>query len=683
MFAFPGQQKDSTSSSVTSTSTSSQSSSSSSATATITAIPGSKAPHGEAVVVKVLPQDVTGTETSLWPKPTGHKYKHHEKVLKKYQPFCDKASKAIGDKVHNHFSAEGLCNQEQPCITITNATIAHIEPEKGKRIKHIGEKQISGLIDSITKAKDIKLDKSIHGKLLNGSEQTFEGVVARVIAPRPTMSSEELAGFYFDMWKMVATHKKPTSIRAAKAQTDGKPVELMSFCMYPEGSNKEMAENFCLGRDKVPSNGEKKLAELKDHDKKKEEDMHEKHKKKEEELKEKHQKEEEALREKHKTEEEELKKNNKKEEEDLKEKDKKKEAKMEVKNHKNEGKKEKGDEKKENKKEDNKGKAGDKPKRAAFPEADESRITQSGASFSFDSQNGKTGAMPNPSVMDMMFGTTSNNVIVKNGDGKTETPSGKVTKSQIKRDADPEPRYHHHHVESNIQFSNQPFQPNPPNPPTDQQTGPYKFRRDALPYAFANLEPRRSKKGGGSSSGGSSTNQKNQPQQQPQPQPQPPPGPPPNHQQQPLPNHQQQLPPNYQQQPPPNNQQQPPNRSPGVAADIGNTFAQAVGQAAGQAGTDAIVGKINGATNGDAAGKTPPGQQGAKKRHAAADPKFEVDRDSSTRSSPWQNTGNLRRDVSDVKLPPALEHLRANLRRDQIIARAIALDLASRNERSF
>ena len=664
MFAFPGPQKDSTSSTVTSTSTSSQSSSSSSSTATTTARPGSEAPHGAAVVVKVLPQDVTGTETSLWPKPTGHKYKHHEKVLKKYQPFCDKASKAIGNKVHNHFSAEGLCNQEQPCITITNATIAHIEPEKGKKIKRIGEKQISGLIDSITKAKDIKLDKTIHEKLLNGSEQTFEGVVARVIAPRPTMSSEELAGFYFDMWKMVATHKKPTSIRAAKAQTDGKPVELISFCMYPEGSNKEMAENFCLGRDKVPSNGEKKLAELKDHDKEKEKDMHEKHKKKEEELKEKHRKEEEALKEKHKTEEEELKKNNKKEEEDLKEKDKKKEAKMDGKNHKNEGKKEKGDEKKEEKK----SKTGDKPKRAASPEADESRITQSGASFSFASQNGKTGAMPNPSVMDVMFGTTGNNVIVKNGDGKIETPNGKFTKSQFKRDAGPEPRHHHHHTEYSIQYSNQPnqpIQPNQPvqaNQPTDQQPGPSKFRRDALPYAFANLEPRRNKKTGGSSTPPTNPagNQKNQQQQQ------APPGPPPNHQQ-----------------PPPNNQQQPPSRSSGVAADIGNTFAQAAGQAAGQAGTDAIVGKLTGATNAGAGGQTPPGQQGAQKRHAAADPKFEVDRESSARSSPWQNTGNLRRDVPNVKLPPALEHLRANLRRDQIIARVIARDLATRNERSF
>ncbi|MCJ1355822.1 MAG: hypothetical protein MMC33_005814 [Icmadophila ericetorum] len=430
VLAFPGQQKDSTSTTVTVSSTASKSLSSStsfssttaSATATATASHSPEAPIGAAAPVKVLPQDITATATSLWPKPTGHKYKHHEKVLKKYQPFCDKASKAIGDKSHNHFSAEGLCNQAQPCMTVTNATIAHIAPEKGKKIKHIGDKQISGLLDSVVKMKDVKLDKSIHEKLLNGSEQTFEGVVGRVIAPKLTMSAEELAGFYFDMWKIIATYKKPTAIRAAKAQTDGKPVELMSFCMYPEGSNKEMAENFCLGRDKVPSKEEKKIEEAKEKDKKKEDELKEKDKKKEDELKEKHRKEEDALKEKHRKEEEDMKAKDHKEEEDLNEKDKKNEGKMQA--------KEKADEKKDEKK----GKAGDKPKREAFPEAD---LTQSGSSFSFNTNNGKIGSMQDPLTFDNLFGTTTNNAVIRKNGKTTVIHNGQVVSSRKKRDASP------------------------------------------------------------------------------------------------------------------------------------------------------------------------------------------------------------------------------------------------------
>ncbi|KAL9111403.1 MAG: hypothetical protein Q9187_007924 [Circinaria calcarea] len=157
-------------------------------------------------------------------------------------------------------------------MTVTNASTAHITAETDKMVNHIGEKQISGLLDQITKNKEITLEEIIHKDFLYGRESRFDGVVARVIAPKEKMSSEELAGYLFDSWKLMATDKKPTAIRAVKAQTDGKPVELMSFCLYPDNSDKDEAKNFCLGRDdasKMPKKGAKKNDDKKKDDEKK------------------------------------------------------------------------------------------------------------------------------------------------------------------------------------------------------------------------------------------------------------------------------------------------------------------------------------------------------------------------------------------------------------------------------
>ncbi|MCJ1233467.1 hypothetical protein MMC14_001425 [Varicellaria rhodocarpa] len=216
--------------------------------------------------VQVLPQDVTGTATSSWPQPTGHHYESHKKTLDKYQKFADEASKAIGPKSHNHFSGVGLCNSKNPCMTVTNASIAHLDAADGKKVKQIGEKQIAGLLDHVTKQKHVKLEKNVHKGFLFGHEVKHDGVVAHVIAPKEQINSKELAGSLFDLWKMMATDDKPTAVRAVKAQTDGKPVELMSFCIHPEHSQKDQAENFCVGRDspdKLPAAQKKKEKERK------------------------------------------------------------------------------------------------------------------------------------------------------------------------------------------------------------------------------------------------------------------------------------------------------------------------------------------------------------------------------------------------------------------------------------
>ena len=151
-------------------------------------------------------------------------------------------------------------------MTVTNASIAHLDAADGKKVKQIGEKQIAGLLDHVTKQKHVKLEKNVHKGFLFGHEVKHDGAVAHVIAPKEQINSKELAGSLFDLWKMMATDDKPTAVRAVKAQTDGKPVELMSFCIHPEHSQKDQAENFCVGRDspdKLPAAQKKKEKERK------------------------------------------------------------------------------------------------------------------------------------------------------------------------------------------------------------------------------------------------------------------------------------------------------------------------------------------------------------------------------------------------------------------------------------
>ena len=216
--------------------------------------------------VQALKQDITGADPTEWPKADGHQAERYKKMLDKYQKFSEEASEDIGAKSHNHFSSAGLCDQKHICVTITNASIAQLEPAQGKKPKAVGKKQMAALLNHVSTQKTITLNKEIHKGFLHRGKQKVEGVVARFTAPKKEIKPEVLAGYLFDAWKLMALEKEPTAIRAVRAQTDGQPIELMSFCLYPEGFKKKQVKNFCLGIDsaiKVPkkdSKDEKKSA---------------------------------------------------------------------------------------------------------------------------------------------------------------------------------------------------------------------------------------------------------------------------------------------------------------------------------------------------------------------------------------------------------------------------------------
>ena len=176
--------------------------------------------------------------------------------LKKWQPQADKVSKAIGAKTQNKFIANDLCTNEFPCVTLTNASTAKMKKDvKGStKPEPIAWKKMDKFLTHLSKKKDIKLPHTIHKDLLFGGEVHYGKIVARFTAfKKKELDTQQAVGMLFDTWKMSAFSKKPTAIRAVKSKSDDKPAELQSICLFPKGSNKAQADNFCQGKDKKKS----------------------------------------------------------------------------------------------------------------------------------------------------------------------------------------------------------------------------------------------------------------------------------------------------------------------------------------------------------------------------------------------------------------------------------------------
>lgn len=205
---------------------------------------------GKFAKVEALKLDINGTASSLWPKATGHAFQHHKEILHKYQKYSDDTSKKIGPKTHNHFSSNGLCSDKYRCLTVTNASIAHIPARTGRTVKPVGEKDLSELLEKLVSGKShVHLTNKVHKTFLHGGKIKHKGVVIHIIAAKDRIRSKALAGYLFDAWKLMALEKEPTAIRAVRAQADGKPIKLVSVCVYPRHTDKEMVKNFCLGID--------------------------------------------------------------------------------------------------------------------------------------------------------------------------------------------------------------------------------------------------------------------------------------------------------------------------------------------------------------------------------------------------------------------------------------------------
>jgi len=226
---------------------------------------------GEFAKVEALKLDITGTASSLWPKATGHAFQHHKEILHKYQKYSDNTSKKIGPKTHNRFSGNGLCSDKYRCLTVTNASISHIPARTGRTVKPVGEKDLSELLDKLVNGKShVHLTNKVHKTFLHGGKIKHKGVVIHIIAAKDRIRSKALAGYLFDAWKLMALEKEPTSIRAVRAQADGKPIKLVSICVYPRHTDKRMVKNFCLGIDNAEmlANSTKRVASKKEYSKK-------------------------------------------------------------------------------------------------------------------------------------------------------------------------------------------------------------------------------------------------------------------------------------------------------------------------------------------------------------------------------------------------------------------------------
>ena len=198
-----------------------------------------------------------------------------QSFLKKWQPYSNKASDAIGPKTQTKFAAKDLCTSEFPCNTITNVSTAKMEKDVVGTTKPtpISFHKMDRFLQHVSKQKTIRLGHTIHKDMLFGGEIHHGGIVARLTAfKKKEADPHQATGMIFDAWKLMAFAEKPSAIRAVLPKADDKDVVLQSVCLFPKGSNKAQADNFCQGKDKQAKKGEedgkdeKKKGDKKDKD---------------------------------------------------------------------------------------------------------------------------------------------------------------------------------------------------------------------------------------------------------------------------------------------------------------------------------------------------------------------------------------------------------------------------------
>ena len=202
--------------------------------------------------VQPITKFITGSDASQLPPATGDNAM--KATIKKYQPYSDQASQAVGNISTSQFISSGLCLQGSPCFTINNASTVQLEPQGGKKMMAISNVMIGKLLDKVLASKGEKLDQKqkIHKDFLFGGRAKTNEVIAHWIGPKKSADKTLVAGMLFDAWKAMTTTKKPTAplaIRAIRVQADGKRIEPVTVCLYPANANKLMAKNFCMGRD--------------------------------------------------------------------------------------------------------------------------------------------------------------------------------------------------------------------------------------------------------------------------------------------------------------------------------------------------------------------------------------------------------------------------------------------------
>ena len=208
------------------------------------------------VKAKFLKQNV---ENGKWPPSDGPALEFiFEDVglefLKKWQPYADKASNAVGPKTQTKFVAKALCTSEYPCNTITNVLTAKMTQDVVGETKPapITFRKMDKFLKHVSTRKTIKLGHAIHKDMLFGGEIHHGGIVARLTAyKKQEADPQQAVGMLFDAWKLMAFEEKPSAIRAVLPKADDKEDTLQSVCLFPKGSNKAQADNFCQGKDKA------------------------------------------------------------------------------------------------------------------------------------------------------------------------------------------------------------------------------------------------------------------------------------------------------------------------------------------------------------------------------------------------------------------------------------------------
>ena len=207
------------------------------------------------VKAKALSQDVKNLD---WKPAEGKAHEFlqdvaHLEFLNKWQKVANKVSKEIGPKSKNEFSSNGVCSAQFKCETVTNASTAKFKKDiknPAKKLKPINLKSIDKFLTKISKTKTIKLTHPIQKGLVFAGEVHYAGIVARLTeVKKQEIAGVHAAGLIFDAYKHMILERKPSGVRAVVAQTDGQPKVMRAVCLFPKGSDKAQADNFCRGND--------------------------------------------------------------------------------------------------------------------------------------------------------------------------------------------------------------------------------------------------------------------------------------------------------------------------------------------------------------------------------------------------------------------------------------------------
>lgn len=202
------------------------------------------------------------------------------KFMDKWQSLTDSEVKKLGPITKNEFTTEGLCNKRYKCEITTFGSTANIDKDiknPAKELKPLSIQSMDKFLEHLKGRSAIKLTHNVQKGSLVAAEVHYGDIVARFTERNgQEVSSVQAAALTFDAFKYIVLKTEPTAVRAVLSQTDGKPRVERSVCVFPKGSNRAQADNFCRGQDADPDEEDEKDSKVKDKKEKNKKDKKEK-----------------------------------------------------------------------------------------------------------------------------------------------------------------------------------------------------------------------------------------------------------------------------------------------------------------------------------------------------------------------------------------------------------------------